>query len=164
MRKILAHNLAHDECTNVTRDPKREHKQLIYNILHKSLNRNFGKYIQFCIEEVVYMCAMRLKARGIYGTYSGTRVPNSEKYVPNENCILLKHKIFPNSVFLYWKIQVILHRKVTRDQQQLQNITIDYKGVDYQRLFFLLYDYIGLIQSFFSSFLYLICTAMIFSE
>lgn len=112
MRKILAHNLAHDECTNVTREPKREHKQLIYNILHKSLNRNFGKYIQFCIEEVVYMCAMRLKARGIYGTYSGTRVPNSEKYVPNENCILLKHKIFPNSVFLYWKIQVILHREV----------------------------------------------------
>ena len=110
--KILAHNLAHDECTNVTRDPKREHKQLIYNILHKSLNRNFGKYILFCIEEVVYMCAMRLKAKGIYGTYSGTRVPNSEKYVPNENCILLKHKNFPNSVFLYWKIQVILHRKM----------------------------------------------------
>ena len=114
MRIFLAHNLAHDECTNVTRDPKREHKQLIYNILHKSLNRNFGKYIQFCIEEVVYMCAMRLKARGIYGTYSGTRVPNSEKYVPNENCILLKHKIFPNSVFLYWKIQVILHRKINK--------------------------------------------------
>ena len=34
-----------DTCTNVTRDPKREYKQLIYNILHKSLNRNFGKYI-----------------------------------------------------------------------------------------------------------------------
>ena len=81
-------------------------------MIHKSLNRNFGKYIQFCIEEVVYMWAMRLKARGIYGTYSGTRVPNSEKYVPNENCILLKHKIFPNSVFLYWKIQVILHREI----------------------------------------------------
>ena len=58
------------------------------------------------------MCAMRLKARGIYGTYSGTRVPNSAKYVPNENCILLKHKIFPNSVFSYWKIYVILHREI----------------------------------------------------
>ena len=127
MRKILAHNLAHDECTNVTREPKREHKQLIYNILHKSLNRNFGKYIQFCIEEVVYMCAMRLKARGIYGTYSGTRVPNSEKYVPNENCILLKHKIFPNSVFLYWKIQVIFCQKSSIGTQitQIQLMTTD---------------------------------------
>ena len=133
MRKILAHNLAHDECTNVTRDPKREHKQLIYNILHKSLNRNFGKYIQFCIEEVVYMCAMRLKARGIYGTYSGTRVPNSEKYVPNENCILLKHKIFPNSVFLYWKIQVILHRQVIFNKIQ-QVIVLIYEQLGATRV------------------------------
>ena len=135
MRKILAHNLAHNECTNVTRDPRREHKQLIYNILNKSLNRNFGKYIQFCIEEVVYMCAMRFKPRGIYGTYFGTRVPNSEKYVPNENCILLKHKIFPNSIFLYWKIQVILHRQMICCKQ-LQPFRVNYKEVDeFQRLF-----------------------------
>lgn len=58
------------------------------------------------------MCAMRLKARGIYGTYSGTRVPNSANYVPNENCILLKYSILSNSDFSYWKIHVILHREV----------------------------------------------------
>ena len=58
------------------------------------------------------MCAMRLKARGKYGTYSGTRVPNSANYVPNENCILLKYSILSNSDFSYWKIHVILHREV----------------------------------------------------
>ena len=60
------------------------------------------------------MCAMRLKARGIYGTYSGTRVPNSANYVPNENCILLKYSILSNSDFSYWKIHVILHREIVK--------------------------------------------------
>ena len=61
---------------------------------------------------MISVCAIRSKTRVIFGTRFGTRVPNSTNYVPNGSYILLKYKTLPNSVLSYWKIYVILHRKV----------------------------------------------------
>ena len=87
---------------------------------------------------MVSMCAMRLKARGKYGTYSGTRVPNSANYVPNENCILLKYSILSNSDFSYWKIHVILHRQIGHYNTLIINILQEFTKTNH-RIINLLY-------------------------
>lgn len=61
---------------------------------------------------MISVCAIRSKTRVIFGTRFGTRVPNSTNYVPNGSYILLKYKNLPNSDLSYWKIYVILHRKI----------------------------------------------------